>query len=74
MEFHDLAISAFLEMKKTDPTITLGHDSPFLDRATKHAVKRLARKPDTYFELKVNCCVHNHNGAEVFSPRHPTII
>lgn len=58
MEFHDLAINAFLEMKKVDPTISLGHDSPFLERATKHAIKRLARKPNEEFELKVTYCVY----------------
>lgn len=62
MEFHDLAINAFLEMKKADPSITLGQDSPFLERATKHAIKRLARKPNEEFELKVrasgNCDTH----------------
>ena len=56
MEFHDLAINAFLEMKKSDPSISLGHDSPFLERATKHAIKRLARKPSEEFELKVKSC------------------
>lgn len=54
MEFHDLAINKFLEMKKADPTQNLSHDSAFLQLATKHAVKRLSRKPDEEFELRVS--------------------
>ena len=53
MEFHDLAMNAFLEMRKVNPKENLSHDSPFLQRAAQHAVKRLTKKPDEAFELRV---------------------
>jgi hypothetical protein len=53
MEFHDLAMGAFLERRKIDPKENLSADSPFMKLATEHAVKRLSRPPDEAFELQV---------------------
>jgi hypothetical protein len=53
MQFHDLAMGAFLEMRKINPKETLTGDSPFLQKASEHAVKRLSRRPDEDFELRV---------------------
>ncbi|KAJ1402076.1 hypothetical protein B484DRAFT_234221 [Ochromonadaceae sp. CCMP2298] len=52
MEFHDLAMGAFLERRKIDPKENLSTDSPFMKLATEHAVKRLSRPPDEAFELQ----------------------
>ena len=52
-EFHDLALNKFLEMRKANPDLKLDHDSPFLKKATEHAIRRGMRKADSDFELKV---------------------
>jgi hypothetical protein len=52
MEFHDLAMGAFLERRKIDPKENLSSDSPFMKLATEHAVKRLSRPPDESFQLQ----------------------
>jgi len=51
MEFHDLAMGAFLELRKENPKENLSHDSTFMQQASAHAVKRLSRPPDENFEL-----------------------
>ena len=55
-EFHDLALNKFMEMRKANPEINLNHDSPFLEQATRHAIRRGMRKADESFELKVYTC------------------
>lgn len=54
MDFHNNAMSAFLEARKLNPKENLSTDSPFLQRASQHAIKRLIRKSDDEFNLRVS--------------------
>ena len=54
MDFHNNAMNAFMEARKINPKENLSTDSPFLQRASQHAIKRLMRKPDDEFNLRVS--------------------
>lgn len=49
-------LKTFLEMRKADPTQNLSYEGEFLTRANNHAIKRLSRKPDEAYSLRV--CVY----------------
>ena len=43
-------------MRKADPTQNLSYEGEFLTRANNHAIKRLSRKPDEAYSLRVRPC------------------
>lgn len=51
MDFHNQAMSKFLEMRKIDPKENLSYDGNFLKLANEHAIRRMSRKPDEAFIL-----------------------
>ena len=57
MDFHNNAMNAFMEARKINPKENLSTDSPFLQRASQHAIKRLMRKPDDEFNLRVSISI-----------------
>ena len=71
MDFHNKAMDTFLAMRKANPDVNLSHDGEFLQRASKHAVKRLLRKPDEMFERTVcgACCMPSNLGIVIQSVR-----
>ena len=46
-------LQTFLDMRRADPNQNLSYDGEFLTRANNHAIKRLTRKPDEAFALRV---------------------
>lgn len=51
-ETHDIAIKAFIEMKKIHPDDKLEYDGPFMTRAREQAVKRNIMKADSELRLR----------------------
>jgi hypothetical protein len=53
-ELHSIAMDTFLDYRRNvDPQATLGYDNPLMERAQKHAVKRLLARPDEDLTIKV---------------------
>lgn len=59
MEFHNLAMSAFMEMRKQDPKVNLSTDGEFMKRGTIHAIRRNRRRPEEALTLRV-CCIYSY--------------
>ena len=53
MEFHDLAMDSFIQQRKKDPSFSIDYDSPFMQSARDHAVKRLMAKPEEDLRIRV---------------------
>eukprot|EP01039_Chlorochromonas_danica_P003198 gene3198-3501_t len=54
MELHQTAMNKFMEMRKADPSLTMGNDGEFMKLANEHAIRRLRRKPDEELVLRRN--------------------
>lgn len=54
MEFHNIAMNAFMELRKQDPTQNLSYEGDFMKKANEHAVRRMRRKPEEALTLKVS--------------------
>jgi hypothetical protein len=54
MEFHNLAMNAFMELRRKDPTVNLSTDGEFMQRGTAHAVRRGRRRPEEALTLRVS--------------------
>jgi hypothetical protein len=53
LEFHNNAMSAFMEMRRKDPSVNLSYDGPLLKRGNEHAIKRMRRRPEEELTLSV---------------------
>ncbi len=54
MEFHNLAMNAFMELRRKDPTVNLSTDGEFMKRGTAHAIRRGRRRPEEALTLRVS--------------------
>jgi len=54
MDFHNLAMSKFMEMRKKNPKESLDHDSEFMKMGNRHAVRRNRRKPEEELTYQVS--------------------
>lgn len=52
MEFHDMAMKAFLDVRKSDPTATMDYESPFMQRARDYGVKRGSIKSEEELTIR----------------------
>ncbi len=54
MEFHNLAMNAFMDLRRKDPTVNLSTDGEFMKRGTAHAIRRGRRRPEEALTLRVS--------------------
>jgi hypothetical protein len=54
MDFHNLAMNKFMEIRRKDPSVNLSHDGEFLKQGNKHAIRRMRRKPEEELSYQVH--------------------